>query len=98
MLDNRPEREGWEVDQAADDQNDADQQADEEATRSRECARRGRNELLTHERTRYSQHRNDEEEASHQYGETDRQIVKEGVGAETGEGAPIVPGALGISV
>ena len=64
MLDDGPEREHGEECQAADDQNDADHQADEQAARGRERARRRRDALLLDERTGDRHGRDDHEEAA----------------------------------
>src|SRR5260370_473921 len=76
LLDQRAERDGREIGEAADDRDDANQQADKQTAIGRKGAGRGRRYLLRGERSGDRQHRNDHEEAADQHRQADRRVVE----------------------
>src|ERR1051326_3143381 len=98
MLGQRPERDGREIGQPADDRDDADQQSDKQTAIGREGAGRGRRDVLRGQRAGDREHRNDHEEAADQHREADRRVVEGRVRGEPAKGAAVVAGPLRIGV
>ena len=98
MFLDRAEREGRKEGQAADDQNHPDQKADEKPAIGREGSSRGRHDLLARKRSRYREHRYDEEKTPDPHGEAKCRIPERRVGAEAREGAAIVAGGRNIGI
>src|SRR5665213_2018251 len=98
LLDHRPESDGGEIGEPADDEDDADQQADEERPLGREGAGRRRQELLLRQRPGDREQGDHEDEPAHEHRRRQRRIVEEGVGGDAGERAAVVAGGRGEGV
>src|SRR5260370_33946889 len=96
LLDAGAEGDSREVGEAADDDDDADKERDEEPAMRREGPARRRRQPLGGERAGDSEHRDDHEEPADHHREAERRVVERRVGAEPGEGAPVIPRRRGI--
>src|SRR5215510_7100149 len=92
MLDDRPERERGKVDEAANDEDHADEEADEQRAVGWERTCRGRHGLLHDQGARHRHHRNDDEVASDQHRQAARRVVPRRIPGESGEGRAVVAG------
>ena len=98
LLDDRAERECREEGEAADDHDHADNEADEQTARGRECAGRCRHRFFGGERAGNRHGRDDHPEPADAHRDRAGEIVEHRVGAEPGESGAIVAGLRGVRV
>src|SRR5262245_9880464 len=92
MFDDRTKRERREVDEAANDEDHADEEADEQRTVSWERARGSRHGLFHDQGARDRHHRNDDEVAADQHRQAASRVVPGRIPGEPCEGRAVVAG------